>query len=284
VLLTVSIAAVALETRAADPPTEWKERHWGDLTEKKLPRVYFDDKIAVYWSEDIKSKTIPNNKRDFLIKAWTQVTKTYGKFGNDSRLHVVCHEVEGKVGWYGGSYMQERFDHKNVISVIFSTNIWSGQFDDSKFGDLVLAMAPIVGDSYGAVEGDPTERIWKDTWTKIFAYDVFMGMRDSKLAKYVSDRYSKEYPEWYGKWFSKIWKQNFLKEYFQLLVQYWPKENGENGFPKYSRKMTFGEYLHFTSGAVKRDLTDQYKAAFDWDEETEEELNGAKSEFSQVRY
>jgi len=48
--------------------------------------------------------------------------------------------------------------------------------------------------------------------------------------------------------------------------------------------MTFGEYLHFTSGAVKRDLTDQYKAAFDWDEETEEELNGAKSEFSQVRY
>jgi hypothetical protein len=279
----VSISALALETEAQDPPTEWRERHWHDLADKKLPRVYFNDKIAVYWSEDIKSKTIPNAKRDFLTKVWTYITKTYGQFGNDSRLHVVCHEVEGKVGWYGGSYMHEQYDNKNVISVIFTSGIWSGDFWESNWIDLVLAMAPIVGDAYGGVEGDPTERIWKKTWTRIFAYDVFKGMGDEKRAKEVNDRYSNELPEWYGKWFSKIWKQNFLKEYFQLLVQYWPKERGAN-FPRYSRELTFGEYLHFTSGALKRDLIDEYKNAFDWDEETEEELKGAKSEFRQVRY
>jgi len=282
-MLFVSIAAVSstsLETRADEPLLEWKEKYWGDLTGKKLPRVYFDDKIAVYWSEDIKSDTIPDAKRDFLIKAWTQVTKTYGKFGDENRLYVVCHEVKGKTGRYGGSYLHERYEHKNVISMIFPDGRWSSPgLSSTEAGDFLLAMSNIVESSYAGIDGRPTERIWGKNYEKIFAYDILMGMGDRKGAQYVDQRYSKELPEWYGKWFSKIWKQNFLKEYFQLLVQYWPKENG-----KYTRELTYGDYLHFSSGAVGKDLTSQYKEAFGWDDETAEELKDSRAEFSKVRY
>ncbi len=75
-------------TQAGAPPKKWKE-HWFEhnLT---VSLVYYDDNVAVYYDKDVdKSVTWPFKT---ISDAWGYVKRTYGTFGDSTRLYTVFHQ------------------------------------------------------------------------------------------------------------------------------------------------------------------------------------------------
>ena len=82
-----------------------------------------------------------------------------------------------------------------------------------------------------------------------------------------------------------------LNKFFTLLAAHFPKKSFNNGlttYPEYSRKMNFGEFVHFWSGAAGTDLKNLALNAFgEKDEQGSDwtvQLTNAKVAFSGITY
>ena len=54
-----------------------------------------------------------------------------------------------------------------------------------------------------------------------------------------------------------------MARFFRLLAQHFPRDADGT----YTRRMNWGEYIHFTSGAAAADLRSQAARAFGWPRE-----------------
>jgi hypothetical protein len=81
---------------------------------------------------------------------------------------------------------------------------------------------------------------------------------------------------WFKNWFHPLWTDvgggpQVMVRFFQLLAEHFP-HGGDN---RYVRDLNWGEYLHFTSGAARSDLTELARRAFGWQSRWTNELERA---------
>lgn len=282
----------------ADPPATWKE-HWFEHNQL-LNRVFNDANVAVYYDNEVdRSITWPNT---FLAQVWSYTKRTYGAFGNESPLYVILHT--GKYsGGHPSTYMDASHDYRNVIDCgSSSTQAWkSGTGNDL---DLTThEVGHIVEGAAKGVHGSPAFDIWHDSkWMEIYIYDVYLGLgrtadaqRWYNLVSPGSDSYPRAQSHWFKDWWYPLYTQYgktvVLNKYFTLLAANFPKHvvsNGVTNINEYSRKLNFGEFVHFWSGAAGADLKPLALTAFgNKDEQGNDwtvQLQQAKLTFPGVTY
>jgi hypothetical protein len=71
-----------------------------------------------------------------------------------------------------------------------------------------------------------------------------------------------------------------MARFFWLLAEHFPRDADGT----YQRRMNWGEYIHFSSGAAGGDLRDQAVRAFGWPSEWSAQLEAAREQFPGVTY
>ncbi|KAI9102843.1 hypothetical protein DFS34DRAFT_412855 [Phlyctochytrium arcticum] len=155
---------------------------------------------------------------------------------------------------------------------------WSNNNYGIKTLSLNLLCRQVEVASQGVHE-TPAWHIWGEGYfADICQYDFF---NRAGYAWEASQSYSEfmangqdDYPadtvnaHWFRDWYYPLWaeKGNTLAWhtiYFALLAQYFPSEYVNNGMNlKYSRRMDTGEYIHFMSATVGRNLVPMAISAF----------------------
>lgn len=263
----------ALNPEPADaPPRTWKE-NWFEHVQV-LNRIYYDTSVVVYYDGDVKSNvTWP---KTYMAEAWNYTKKVYGKFGDDSRLFVIYHA--GKYsGGHPGTYLADRHGYRNVTDCgSNSLDAWvSGQGNDIDLS--THEIGHIVEGASRGVKESPAWDIWHDSkWMEIYQYDVYLGLnrqadadRWFNMMQSVTDNYPRAGTQWFKNWFYPIYnnygKTKTLSGFFLLLSQYFPKRDitvqGKT-YKEYTRRMNFGEFIHFFSGSSKADLESLALSAF----------------------
>ncbi|SDD69916.1 hypothetical protein SAMN05216464_102312 [Mucilaginibacter pineti] len=269
------------------PPKTWQE-HWfqHDLL---VNRVYFDQNVAFYEDDDVtKSVTWPF---ETMSKVWSYVKKTYGAFGDSTRLYVIFHQ--GKLGGgHPASYFDESHDYRNTIDCgLDSWNLPTGE----KIGVPIHETGHIVCGASHGVQGSPSDVLWGDSkFMEIYNYDVMMNIgREDEAARVYdemqtqTDTFPVAGSQWFKNWFYPIYSKYghaaVLNKYFQLLADNFPKVKNAHGY-QYTRNLNYGEFIHFWSGAAGVNLKAQATIAFGWPDEWEQEFNQAKIDFPNVKY
>ncbi|HEU4554046.1 MAG TPA: hypothetical protein VFS25_14480 [Chitinophaga sp.] len=275
----------AVKAALAAPPATWQE-HWFEHNQL-LSRMFYDNDVAVYYDNDVsRSVTWPYT---YMGDVWRYTKSVYGAFGSDPRLFAVFHT--GKYsGGHPSTYFDASHDYRNVIDVgSGSTSAWlSGAGNDL---DIVThEVAHIVEGASKGYHNSPAFGIWGDSkWAEIFIYDVYKGLgRTADATRWYNlvinntDGYPRAGTQWFRNWFYPIYQLKGtagLNKYFTLLAQYFPK-NGQN----YARDMNMGEFVHFWSGAVGKNLKAQATIAFGWTAQYETQFNQARAAFPGITY
>jgi hypothetical protein len=71
-----------------------------------------------------------------------------------------------------------------------------------------------------------------------------------------------------------------MDRFFRQLAEHFPRDQDGT----YTRRMNWGEYIHFTSGAAGADLTTQAGKAFGWPRDWSAQLERARAQFPGVTY
>ncbi len=140
--------------------------------------------------------------------------------------------------------------------------------------------------------GSPAFSIWGDSkWAEYFQYDLYTGLRMTVEAQRVKDRFSRasdDFPRqgayWFRDWFLPLWNvtqgPEVMARFLRLLAAEFPTRDGFT----YSRRLNWGEYVHFTSAAAGRDMRRQAESAFGWQADWTEQLDAAREAFPRLTY
>jgi hypothetical protein len=257
-----------------------------------LKRVYFDDELAVYYDDDV-NKTITWPFK-YLRDVWVYTKSVYGSFAEGNRLFAIFH-----AGKYGGghpsTYFDSSHDYRSVIDCgTFDKNGWKTVDIDM----ITHEIAHIVEGSSKSVHESPAfGDVWGDSkWAEIFQYDVYKALnRNDDVNRWYNrmiknhDDFPRKDTYWFRDWFYPIYNNHggsaALNSFFHLLSKYFPKENRASFHrPEYTRRMNYGEFFHFWSGAAKTDLKALATNAFGWTTEFENEFKQAKIDFPNIKY
>ena len=272
---------------AGAPPKTWQE-HWftHDLL---VNRVYFDDNLALYYDDDVDKSVVWPQKT--MSDVWSYVKKTYGSFGDSSRLYVILHQ--GKLGGgHPASYFDDSHDFRNTIDC--GLDDWTYPTGE-QIGVPIHETGHIVCGASHGVQGSPSDVLWGDSkFMEIYNYDVMMNIGRQDEAARVYDQMQSQtdtFPvagsQWFKNWFYPIYSKYghaaVLNKYFQLLADNFPKVKNAHGY-QYTRNLNYGEFIHFWSGAAGVNLKAQATIAFGWPDEWEQQFNQAKIDFPNVKY
>ena len=295
------VSQVVPETPApslAPAPATWQE-HWFEHNQI-VKKVFADTSIVVYFDDQVvKTITWPNT---YLAQVWNYTKKNYGGFGSDPRLYAIFHSAKYS-GGHPSTYMDGSHDLRNVIDCGSSdANAWvSGTGNDI---DLTThEVGHIVEGASKGVHNSPAFDIWHDSkWMEIYQYDVYLGLgRNDDAVRWfnkmqsTTDNYPRAGTKWFKDWFYPVYTQygktKVLNNFFALLAKNFPKKYFNNGtatYPEYARKMNFGEFIHFWSGAAGTNLKSLAQTAFgDKDEDGNDwtvQFTQAQTTFSDIKY
>ncbi len=262
------------------PPATWQE-HWFEH-DQNVKLVEYNDCAAIYFDADMdmsKAAWIT----PFVTKVWEYSLATYGAMGPE-RVYAIFHQ-----GKYGGGHPSYYFDagHDNRnVSDVGGQNWNDGNWDvtSHELGHIVESTASHT--KYGS----PAFGLWKDSkWMEFYQYDVYLNIGMEDHAKVVFDRFTNatdDFPRagtrWFRDWFYPLWRDfghaQVMVRFFGLLEQHYAANNKRMG------AMTWGEYIHFTSGAAKKDLKPMATTAFGWPAEWDTQLAAAKAKYPQITY
>lgn len=272
---------------AGAPPKTWKE-HWftHDLV---VSRVFYDDNLSLYYDEDVDKSVIWPQKT--MSDVWSYVKKTYGSFGDSSRLYVIFHQ--GKLGGgHPASYFDESHDYRNTIDC--GLDNWTYPTGE-QIGVPIHETGHIVCGASHGVQGSPSDVLWGDSkFMEIYNYDVMMHIgREDEAARIYdqlqsqTDIFPRPGSKWFKNWFYPIYSQyghaTVLNKYFELLAQNFPKVKNAHGY-QYTRDLNYGEFVHFWSGAAGVNLKDQATLAFGWPDDWDKQFKQAQIDFPNVKY
>lgn len=260
------------------PPKKWKPG------EKELTRVFYDDDIVIYYDDLIDPSVTWTF--DFVGDVWRYV-KEYYQCTPDLRLYAIFSGESGaSTAWY---YYSDAFDFNNTI-VVLSGDL-AGEGDIIK--DVILhEMFHVVETvAFGAHSGSAgygvyPDGIWGDShFAPIFLYDIYRVFGMTRFAERWKNemagiKWNKPIPDtyWSRDWFLPIYEQYgegaVLREFFKLVAEHFP----------HGRKLNFGEFIHFFSGAAGANLKELGQNAFGWNDTFESEWNAAHEEFPMLTY
>ena len=254
---------------------------------------YYDDEIAVYFGEGMNPTVDWMN--GYIKEVWHYMQQTYGSFGPDPRIYVVAHKNPA----YNYATINNRFDagfgYRNVIDL---GGVWDWENPEQVNYEVIThELAHIVEGASKNTKESPSFTFWGDgPWPEIFIYDVYQALGRDAWAQDWFERLQTSQNSHYGgeeryyffrDWFYPIYEQyggaGVFDRYFTLLSEYFPKKNitVKDGQPaqEYAKRASFGEVLHFMSGAAGTNLKDLYTEAFGWSEEREAEWMQARSQY-----
>ncbi len=249
----------------------------------------------------------------FLAELWRHLRKTYGscavprdlpapigpnceRFGHPKPLIAFFHRNQ----FHGGT-VASRFDA--VAGFRDTIDVGDDGWNESsgRLHDVIAHEAcHIVEFASQGVHGSPAFGvIWGDSkWAEICMYDFYV--RSGRTAD--SQRVFKEFSDnrdnlpagatdvaWFRDWFQPLWRESggnmtFMDRFFGLLSRHFPKVDENRGRNRsYARRMTAGEFVHFMSGAVGRDLNAQAATVFNTGF-SRAEFNRARSDFPGIDY
>jgi hypothetical protein len=268
------MAAAEAGARTLPPPqAEWRE-HWAAEPHNQLLKlVGYDDHAAIYFDDDVPREHA-TWMLSFISRTWQYTKKVYGEnFGPDPRIYQVSHQ--GKYGgghpsyWYSASH-----DNRNVSDC--GPGPWderSGVYDipSHEIAHVVESTNNGTQESvgFGTPNAQLTGGIWGDSkWAEIYQYDLYLGLGMTQEAQRLFNRFmntTDSFPRagtrWFRDWYYPLWKDHggsqMLSRFFQLLAQHFPK-NGS----RFTRRLNYGEYIHFMCGAAAFDCTQQATTAF----------------------
>ncbi len=273
--------------KSPEPPKTWKE-HWFEH-EQVVKLVASNEDVAIYFDDDMPKETL-DWIEPFLTKAWQYTKTTYGSFGPDGRLYAVFHK-----GKYGGghpsTYFDRTHDNRNVIDC--GANSWDASMLDMPSHEI----GHIVEGANHDVHESPGFDVWKDSkWIELYQYDLYTALKLDKHAQRVSRKFSQQsdnFPKrnahWFRDFFHPLWRdhgrEQLMAKFFRLTAERFPKEPERDGVrQRYTRRMNWGEFLHFMCGAAGKDVRTQAKKAFGWKDEWEEQFKQAQVDFPDVMY
>jgi len=274
--------AAGPDAAAADaPPATWQE-HWFEH-DQLLTLADYDDDVAIYFDADVDA-TGTEWILPYLGDLWRYTRQTYGEFGDD-RLYLIFHEGRYS-GGHPSTYFDESHDFRNV------SDCGPGPWGDPATVDLPShEIGHVVEIASRGVHGSPAFGLWGDSkWAEFYQYDVYVALGKTADAQRVYDRFiatTDDFPvagtHWFRDWFYPLWRDHghgeVMARFFELLSQNFPT-NGDD----YARDMTWGEYVHFMSGAAGTDLQSLATAAFGWPAEWDAQLQAARSDFPAITY
>ncbi|MEE2772379.1 MAG: discoidin domain-containing protein [Bacteroidota bacterium] len=265
-----------------DAPARVMQESWNGHSDT-IYREYFDNDVAVFFDEDVNRDIVW--VRQFSGDVWEYIQNNYGGFDNDKRLWTIFHSDQVE------PYYTTIFDDSSMNNSLIDLSL-SGEEMNSEEMDLILTLvSEIVQNSAFNTANSPVSAVWKDNFADIFLYDVYsnLGMEDE--AQRIMSRAletSSDYPTadsfWFRDWFLPIY-ENYegvitLNNFFQSLSMNFSKNGSE-----YARDLTFGEFVHFFSGAVGEDIQPFAEEAFgEWTDEWQTELLQARTDFPNVNY
>ena len=267
---------------AADVAEHWFEHdqllHLAGVTSDVA--VYFDADV----NEDAARWLLP-----YLEEAWRYTKQTFGEFGPDPLLYSIFHQGR-YAGGHPSSYQDVSHDNRNV------TDCGPGPYreGDSGIHEMVThEISHVVEGANNGAWGSPAFPIWGDSkWAEFFIYDVYAALGRQHWAADVAtvfDRTSDDFPRRDTHWFRDWWRPlrtgtgggpQVMVRFFRLLAEHFPRGADTH----YVRDLTWGEYLHFTSGAAGGDVTDLARRAFGWPRRWTRELARARAEFPAITY
>ena len=270
----------------SDPPPRWQE-HWFEH-DQLLRLAGATGHVAIYLDPDRND----DNARwllPYLDDVWQYTKQTYGEFGPNPLLYSIFHQ-----GRYGGghpsTYQDPSHDNRNV------TDCGAGSYRQGDRGvyDMVThEISHVVEGANNGAWGSPAFPIWGDSkWAEFFIHDVYtaLGQRQWALdAAMTFDRISDNFPRGNTHWFRDWWRPlraetgggpQTMVRFFELLAEHFPR--GAN--TRYLRDLTWGEYVHFTSGAAGGDVCDLARRAFGRPRWWTRELARAQAQFPAITY
>lgn len=286
-LSTTPVTLSATPDTSSYPAYTWQE-HWFEHNQL-LTRVFVDSNLVVYYDGDMNTGiTWPYT---FFSKAWQYTRQVYGAFGADNRLYAVFHANK-----YGGGhfshYMEASHDYHNVIDC--GTTDWSAA-EGWNIGAPTHEIGHIVESAVKNKIGSPAWDIWRDSkWAEIFVYDVYKGIGETTKASTLRtelqtqvDQFPRSNTYWFRDWFLPIYEQYggaaVLNRFFINVAASIPT-TASGSFVEYTRRMNWGEFVHFFSGAAGTNLQPMAKTAFGWTSAWTQQLTNAKTAFPAITY
>ena len=261
------------------PPTTWQE-HWYEHA-GVVTLAGYDDCVAVYVDADMDAGDVPW-LQDFMSKAWAYSLKTYGPL-DENRFYVIFHQQK-YVGCHYDLYYEAGHDFRSVLDC--GANDWiEGNYDMPARG-----LSYVVERTAGhAKRGSPASWLWGNAFSEIYLYDLYVGLGMEDLADETWDELEPthhDYPfppsYWFADYYFPVWRDHgqtqVLAKFFALLEQYYPVEG--DTMPD----MTWGEYIHFVSGAAGADVEEQATYAFGWTSQWTQELAQARADYPDITY
>ena len=276
----------ARERAAGDPPASWQE-HWFD--HRQLLELYYSDgDCAIYLDPDVRRREV-RWLPGYIGQVWRYAKATYGdEFGPDPRIYSI-HHAWRHGGGHAGYYVSPVHDYHNVSDC--GLNTWREREPLAR-----ELPAHEIGHSVESANngrhGSPAYEIWGDSkWAEFFIYDLYTGLGLEREAKDVYRRFSgnaDDFPRrgthWFRDWFFPLWRDcgqaAVMDRFFRLLARDFPRDADGT----YTRRMNWGEYIHFSSGAAAADLRGQAARAFGWPDEWTGQLERAREQFPGVTY
>jgi hypothetical protein len=76
-----------------------------------------------------------------------------------------------------------------------------------------------------------------------------------------------------------------MVNFFALVAKHFPREPyGKDKHPRYTRRMNWGEFIHFMSGAAHKDIRPLARKAFGWPPEWNDLYRKACEDFPEITY
>jgi hypothetical protein len=88
---------------------------------------------------------------------------------------------------------------------------------------------------------------------------------------------------WFRDWFHPLWRDHgaaVMVRFFALLGRHFPADGGQG----FARHLSWGEFVHFMSGAAGEDLRPLASRAFGWPQQWREEHRHATQAFPGIHY
>ena len=249
------------------PPATWQEHCFEHRELVKL--VASNDDVAIYFDDAMPRRGIAWMV-PFVTKRWRYTKKTYGNFGPDPRLFLIFHQ--GKFGGgHPSTYFDESHDRRNA------TDCGLGNWDRFSIDIVSHEIGHIVEGANNDVEESPAFEMWRDSkWIEFYQYDLYMalGLRNDARRIYEkwsnqSDDFPRPRTHWFRDFFYPLWRDHghaqVMVNFFELVAKHFPRgPYGKDKHPRYTRRMNWGEFIHFMSGAAHKDIRPLARKAFGW--------------------
>jgi hypothetical protein len=205
--------------------------------------------------------------------------------GNDTLAAYRDHSARLISHSHPATYFDASHDFRNV------SDVGPGPFPDGTFAISTHEVAHVVEGASRGVHGSPAFRLWGDSkWAEFYQYDLYVALGETAEAERVlkeftakSDNFPRAGTHWFRDWFYPLWRDHghveVMANYFRLLSEHYTKRGA-----RYDGDLSWGEYIHFMSGAAGTNLKAQATIAFGWPDEREAEFTAARAEYPDIRY